>query len=44
MITVFKKHMNKPWHKVTKVKRIYENRDQYFRYQKTPKKPVWLIK
>ena len=44
MITVFKKHVSQPWHKVSPLKRIYANRGKYARFMKMPKRPIWMIK
>lgn len=44
MIKAFKKNTNKPWHMVSKHKRVYECRGKYSRYMKTPRKPIMLTK
>ena len=44
MIKAFKKHISKPWYKVKKYKRVYENRGEYFRRRKIPTTPIMLVK
>ena len=44
MILAFKKHIDQPWHKKAKYKRVYENRGKYFRKIKTPVSLFKLIK
>ena len=36
MITAFKKHMTQPWHKISKNKRVYEQRGKYFKKINNP--------